>query len=241
MQKEALERLIPSYSPRPYPWDEALLHPLKLMIIGLPFSILALWTLWPEFYRLWDERGQRLIQALHCWTWPSMLFWSLPTEHTPRHSFPLFPGLSGLAALVVLAWLNGRMPWRWVHFRPQHLLLGAVALWLVLKVGYVHGRVERHSEQRQASAKGHMLAALVPGDAILYLIGIKDEGIMFYFGRPVLRVSGPEKLPTWAGPVYCLIPTEALEKCRSGKNVEIVQEMTDAQGDEMYLVRVTAP
>src|SRR5262249_21744553 len=48
---------------------------------------------------------------MHCWTWPNVFFWSIIPEHAPRHSFPLFPGIAGLAAFVWVAWLTGKMPW----------------------------------------------------------------------------------------------------------------------------------
>src|SRR5262249_41495676 len=71
----------------------------------------ALLTLQPGFGRLWDESGRRLLQALHCWTWPNLFFWSVIPEHAPRHSFPLFPGIAGLAAMVWLASLTGKLQW----------------------------------------------------------------------------------------------------------------------------------
>ncbi|MBY0523813.1 MAG: glycosyltransferase family 39 protein [Gemmataceae bacterium] len=93
---------------RPYPaWVAYVGHPLVIGAMSLPWSAFALLTLWPGFAKLWDERGRRLLQALHCWTWPNLLFWSLMADHSPRYSLPLLPGVSGLAALVWIAWLRG--------------------------------------------------------------------------------------------------------------------------------------
>jgi 4-amino-4-deoxy-L-arabinose transferase-like glycosyltransferase len=91
-----------------YPWLGCLTQPFKLLAMNLPWSALALVTLWPGFARLWDARGRLLLQSLHCWVWPNLLFWSVIPEHASRHSIPLFPGIAGLAAMVWIAWLTGR-------------------------------------------------------------------------------------------------------------------------------------
>jgi len=92
---EAQRAMAPGHEPSLYPWAEVLAHPFLVLAANLPWSAFALLTLWPGFARLWDERGRRLLQALHCWTWPNLLFWSIIPEHAPRHSFPLFPAIAG--------------------------------------------------------------------------------------------------------------------------------------------------
>ena len=72
-------------------------HPFAMLAMSLPWSALALLTFWRGFADLWDERGKLLLQALHCWTWPNLLFWSLLPDHSPRYSLPLLPGISGRA------------------------------------------------------------------------------------------------------------------------------------------------
>jgi 4-amino-4-deoxy-L-arabinose transferase-like glycosyltransferase len=130
VQREGLPRLVPNYD-RPYRYGEALLHPLKLMLTTLPWSLLALGTLWPGFYRGIDERSRFLAAAFHAWTWPNILIWSYVGEHTPRHSFPLFPGIAGLAVLFFLKGLAR-------HPRVQRtLLIGALALWIIMKIVFV--------------------------------------------------------------------------------------------------------
>src|SRR5204863_7468328 len=134
-------------------------------------------------FRLWDESGQRLLQGLHCWAWPNLLLWSLPTEHKARFSFPLLPGLSGLAAMLLLAWLTGRLAWR-ARWWPNLFVAVTLATWIVLKVTFVHGWIGNRSYHRPARATGELLAQLVPVDRVLYVLGIKDDGVMFYYGRP---------------------------------------------------------
>lgn len=241
LEQEALQRLLPTYWGRPYPWLETLLHPAKLLLTGLPFSVLALVTLWPGFYRLWDERGRHLLQALHCWAWPNMLLWSLPTEHKPRFSFPLFPALSGLAAMVLVAWLAGKLHWPRSRLRPVHLLAAVVSLWLILKLAHVHFDVERDSDLRQTRTKGQQLAALVPVGELLYLLGIKDEGLLFYFGRAARSLDSAGQLPDADPGVYCLVSESKAQSLFSGRSVELIQKLSDSQGDPVLLLRVTAP
>jgi 4-amino-4-deoxy-L-arabinose transferase-like glycosyltransferase len=237
--REGGDRLIPEYDGRPYPWHRVLLHPAKVFATTLPWSALALVTLWPGFARLWDERERRLLTALHCWVWPHVLFWSLPTEHTARHSFPLFPGVAGLAAMVWFAWYDGRLAWRrWVPIRPVQLLGALLAVWFVLKLGFVHYAMPNRCGKRDATGKGALIASLVPWGKILYLFRLKDEGIMFYYGRPVLRLHAVDELPDGPAPVYCILTEEEWRCWPAERRAEAVQHLTDEQGDPLVLVRV---
>jgi 4-amino-4-deoxy-L-arabinose transferase-like glycosyltransferase len=239
VKREALQRLVPNYSARPYSWPAALTHPAKLLITTLPLSALALVTFWPGFWRLWDERGRRLLQALRCWAWPNVLIWSLMSEHAPRHSFPLFPAIAGLGAMVWLAWLQGKLPWGWLRIRPAPTLVVLLVLWLGAKAVFVHAWVpNQRNVSRQPRAKGQLLAALVPPGQVLYLFHLKDEGIMFYYGRPVVRLARLADLPSRGEAVYCILTKPELKLWRTSRPVEVVREMQDEQGDPMFLVRV---
>jgi 4-amino-4-deoxy-L-arabinose transferase-like glycosyltransferase len=273
VSQEALQRLLPHELPvaaprhhhRPYPWGEALAHPLVVFGSTLPWSLSALVALWPGFATLWDERGRRLLQALHCWTWPSLLFWSAIPEHAPRHSFPLFPGLAGLAALVWVAWLTGRLRWPVPRLRPGSLFVGLLAAWLVAKVAFVHawmpirdGRANgvlracglKPKPTREPRAKGEQIAAHVPHDQPLYLFRLKDEGIMFCYGRchpdgepdrVVRRLSGAEDLPSTAELVYCIVAEAEWERWDRRRPAEVLLRLLDQQGDPIVLLAVGAP
>jgi hypothetical protein len=192
----------------------------------------------PSFFRLWDRHGQDLLIALHSWVWPQMLFWSLPNEHTPRHSFPLFPGLAGLTAMVWLAWHEDRLPWHMPRLRPAKLLAGTLAVWMLVKAAHVELVMPNRSFARQARYKAAVLAALVPLDQVLYLFFLKDEGIMFYYGRPVTRLPSPMALPAPAQPVYCILSQSEWRAWDGSRRAELVQGLYDQQGDPVYLVRV---
>jgi 4-amino-4-deoxy-L-arabinose transferase-like glycosyltransferase len=236
VSRQALMHLSPEHHHRPYPWTETLRHPFVILGASLPMSVFALPALWPGFARLWDERGRRLLQVLHCWTWPNLVFWTLVPAHSPRHCFPLFPGLGGLAAMVWLAWLTGRWRWRWRRLAPAKALVGIVGLWLIVKLAFVHGVMPERNRTRQPSAKANLIAAHVPEGAVLYLFHLKDEGIMFYYGRPVRRLPNPEDLPSSREPLYGIL--EESERCQATRPLEVLAELNDEQGDPIVLVRI---
>jgi 4-amino-4-deoxy-L-arabinose transferase-like glycosyltransferase len=270
VSQEALQRLLPHEVPvsaprhhhRPYPWGEALGHPFVVLASTLPWSLFALLTLWPGFARLWDERGRRLLQALHCWAWPSLLFWTLVPEHAPRHSFPLFPGLAGLAALVWVAWLTGRLRWRLAFATPPRVFVGLLLVCVLAKVAFVHawvpirdGRANRlllacgirPKPDRQPRAKAEQLAALVPAGQPLYLFRLKDEGIMFCYGRchregqterVVRRLGTPEDLPCAAELVYCIVTDREWVGWASQRPAEVLLRLADQQGEPIVLIAV---
>jgi 4-amino-4-deoxy-L-arabinose transferase-like glycosyltransferase len=236
--REAWTKLVPGQRETSYPWRETLLHPLRLLGATLPWSAAALFTLRPGFARLWDENGRRLLQLLHCWTWPNLIFWSVIPGHAPRNSFPLLPGISGLAVMVWHAWLTGRLRWPVAAFSPRQALATIVVLWLGVKLAYLHVAMPLRNHDRQPRAKGEALAALVPVEKTLYLFGLKDEGILFYFGRPARRLVGPFHLPSDSELVYCILTDREWKRWPWADATEVVEHLTDEQGDSILLVRV---
>jgi 4-amino-4-deoxy-L-arabinose transferase-like glycosyltransferase len=237
VRREALNHLAPGQR-RAFPVVEALVHPLKVVATMLPWSAVALVALRPSFGQRWDERGRFLLRGLHCWAWPNLLFWSLASEHSVRHSAPLFPALSGLAAMVWLAWSRGLLAWKLPRSRPAGVFAGMLAIWMTVKVAFVHVVIAERSSQRQTRAKAAFLAALVPVNVVLYLFKLKDEGIMFYFGRPVVRLAGPSVLPSAPGPLFCILTEEEWGSWDQSRSTRVVQRLQDAQGDNIVLVRL---
>jgi 4-amino-4-deoxy-L-arabinose transferase-like glycosyltransferase len=270
VSQEALQRLLPHEVPvaaprhhhRPYPWGETLGHPFVIFGSTLPWSLFALATLVPGFGGLWDERGRRLLQALHCWTWPSLIFWSVVPEHAPRHSFPLFPGIAGLAALAWIAWLTGRLRWRLPRVGPVPVFVGILVAWLVVKVGFVHAWVPIRDGRandllatygwkpkpiRDPHGKAEQIAALVAADRPLYLFRLKDEGIMFCYGRChadgqperlVRRLNGLEDLPSTAELVYCIVTEAEWTVWDRRRPAEVLLRLLDQQGSPILLIAV---
>jgi 4-amino-4-deoxy-L-arabinose transferase-like glycosyltransferase len=225
---EALPRLVPGYVTQhhehyPY-WLEVLLHPFWLLATGLPWSVVALWTLRPGFAKLWDARGRRLLALFHCWVWPSVIFWTLMPDHTPRHCSPMYPGLAGLASMVVVAWFRKMLSVPWPHIAPVRFLTGALALWLAVKIVFVEKLVPRRNAHR-ARANGQLLAARVPRGQCLYVVRVKDEGIMFYFGGRVVRLKSFAELASSPEGVYCILEYYEWQvlKWEENRNMEVLE------------------
>jgi 4-amino-4-deoxy-L-arabinose transferase-like glycosyltransferase len=238
VSREALNHLSPGHNYKSYSWTETLLHPAKVLATMLPWSLVSLLALRPAFARLWDERGRFLLQALHCWAWPNLLFWSLAPEHAMRQSAPLFPALSGLAAMVCLAWSRGTLAWKLPRIAPAKALAGALAVWLIVKVLFVQVVLDQRLVQRQTRVKAEQLASMVPLDKTLYLFKVKDEGIMFYFGRSVVRLANPAGLPSASGPLFCILTEDEWRQWSGLRAATVVGHLQDAQGDNLVLVCV---
>jgi 4-amino-4-deoxy-L-arabinose transferase-like glycosyltransferase len=240
VSREALMRLSPSHHHRPYPWDETLTHPLRILIGAVPVSVYAVLTLRRGFGRRCTAKDRRLLQAFHCWVWPNLLFWSLIPEHSVRHSFPLYPGIAGLA---VLYWTRRRVIAR---SRPlsdrsrARLVRGLAALlvaWMMVKLVFVHAVVPARMRGREARDKAEQIAALVPPSETLYLSMLKDEGIMFYYGRTVRRVADLARLTSSAGAAYCILDDTEWKSWQQQPGVELLAGLRDGQGAPIALVR----
>jgi 4-amino-4-deoxy-L-arabinose transferase-like glycosyltransferase len=229
---EALVRLSPHYRHGPYSWRELCWHPIKVLATALPWSIPALLTLRPGFARLLDDGAQRLLQLMHCWLWPNLLFWTVIPEHATRHSFPMIPAISGLSAFVICGWM-ARPGWRFPL--PATILACTLVFWVGTKLVFVHAVSAARIEHREARVKGEAIASLVPSDQVLYLFRLKDEGILFYYRRPALRMTDPGQLPD--GLAYCILNASEWENWRAAFGMELVRGLEDEQGDPIYLVR----
>jgi 4-amino-4-deoxy-L-arabinose transferase-like glycosyltransferase len=236
LRQEALPKLLPGQRDRDAAWYEPALHPLRLLAANLPWSALALWALRPAFLRLWSGDARRLVQLLHCWTWPNLLFWCLVPNHATRHTLPLVPGLMGLAALVVIAWLDGRARWPIRAVSPRTCLVALVVIWLGIKLFFVLHAVPERMRGRQPDVNGRALAEAVPAGHTLYLYRLKDETLLFYYGRPVRRISEPLLLPAGPEPVYCIVTEQ--EWARWDGDATIVRRLADSQGEPVLLVLV---
>lgn len=233
IRKEAAYRFAPKPGAKTYPWSEVATYPLLVLVAHLPLSLFALRTFWPSFWHQWDERGKLLLQMLHCWTWPNLLFWSLVPNHNVRYSLPMSPGLMGLGVMGLIGW--------W--FQPssprderigKRLLLAFLAIWLAAKVAFVEVAIPLRTAHHNPKPIGETLRELVPPDHPLYLFRLKDEGVMFYYARSVIRLNQLHDLP--AGAIAILIRQE-WEEWAASNSLEVVASLHDQQGDPMILVR----
>jgi 4-amino-4-deoxy-L-arabinose transferase-like glycosyltransferase len=241
VRREALPRFSPAHHARPYPWHELATFPATFLAANLPWSALALMTISPRFARLWDERSRRLLQFLHCWTWPSLLFWTLVPGHHARHALPLQPGLAGLAAMVWVAWLDGRLRWPLPRLRPGPVLLVLLTMWLTAKLVFVHVIVPGRDTTREPRLKGEQIAARVPPRETLYLFRLKDESILYYYGRPARRLPDPACLPESGRGEYCLLVQSEWEQWTCPRVAEVLLRLRDEQGAPIVLAKVKDP
>jgi len=104
IRKEAGYRLAPKAG-RGYPWGDVALYPLGVFAAHLPVSAFALLTFRRSFWAQWNDREKLLLQLLHCWTWPNLLFWTLVPNHNVRYALPMSAGLMGLGVMGLVGWL----------------------------------------------------------------------------------------------------------------------------------------
>jgi 4-amino-4-deoxy-L-arabinose transferase-like glycosyltransferase len=256
VSREALQRLSPSHHQearvqmstqhreQPHLVVQALAHPFIILGASLPGSAAALLTLRRGFGNRWQGRARLLLEAAHCWVWPNLLFWSIVPEHAPRHSFPLVPGFVALAVFAWIDWwpsasaTNARQPRR--RFTAAHVFAGLLVIWLVVKIGYVHVVVPGRNTGREPRAKGEWLAHAIPPGETLYLFRLKDEGIMFYYGRAVHRLAGLDALPSSPGPLYCILDDAEWRQWPAKLRADELLRMNDEQGAPIVLTRIYA-
>ena len=151
-------------------------------------------------------------------------------NHNVRYILPLSPGLMGLGVMGLLGTLRSedsasRLNWRVVAF---------LVVWLAAKVVFVEVVVPWRSAGRHAEATAAQLRELVPPGEVLHLGRLKDEGIMFYYGRPAWRCHDPRQLPR---PAYLVLIQQEWNARADWGDVELIQWMYDQQGDPIILVR----
>ena len=79
-----------------------------------------------------------------------------------------------------------------------------------------------------------MLRAHIPAGQPLYAFLLKDEGVTFYYARPVVKLSDPRALPK--GAFALLIEQEHEDRAAFG-HLEVISCMHDQQGKPIYLVK----
>jgi 4-amino-4-deoxy-L-arabinose transferase-like glycosyltransferase len=251
IRREAAYRFAPKAN-RGYPLGDVALYPLAVFAAHLPVSAFALLTFRKSFWTQWDDRGRLLLQLLHCWTWPNLLFWTLVPNHNVRYVLPISAGLMGLGVMGMLSlWRphpptpspqrgGGEAP----DFSPSpcggggwgvgSLLPLFLLCWLVAKVAFVQVVIPGRTAGRNAEGTAAELRGHVPAGEPLYVLKLKDEGVTFYYGRPVVRLKDPASLPP--GGCALLIRPEWQARAAFGP-LEVLCCMNDQQGDPIYLVR----
>jgi 4-amino-4-deoxy-L-arabinose transferase-like glycosyltransferase len=233
IRKEAAYRFNPPPKAKGYPWSEVVTYPLLVFASHLPLSLFALRTLRPSFIRNLDERTKLFVQFLHCWVWPSLLFWSLVPNHNVRYALPISPALMGLGVIGLFSALRSEDSAS--RLNKRNVVIGILAVWLIVKVVFVEVVVPHRTAGRAAESTAISLRELVPHDETLYLFRLKDEGVLFYYGRPARKLRDPRDAPR---PCHAILIRQEWDDRLVFGDVEPVQWMYDQQGDPIVLVKL---
>ena len=208
-------------------------YPLVVLAAHLPVAGFSILTFRPSFWAGWDDRGRRLLQFLHCWTWPSLLFWSLVPNHNVRYALPVSAGLMGLGVMGLIG-LMRQMGQMWSRRHVVTGIVGFLCCWLAVKVVFVEVVIPSRATKRDPISPALRLRERVPPGEPLYVFRLKDEGVMFYYNRPAVRLHDLCELPPGAFAV--LIRQEWDDRAAVG-HLQVVDWLRDQQGDPLILVR----
>jgi 4-amino-4-deoxy-L-arabinose transferase-like glycosyltransferase len=236
--QEGAQRFAPKASGKPYPWIESASFPFVFLGASLPWSIPALFALTPRYLRKLGDGERRVVVLLHCWAWPNLLFWSLPAQHHVRYVLPICPAITLLGILVLCRWVESLAELRWKMFRPRAAFLAAMVAWASVKIVFVEAVLPMRTADRNVREAGEQLSGLVPEGEILYLCRLKDEGVLFYYGRPARRTADAEALD---GSGYVLLLDEEWKTVPFREKFTHVMELRDQQKAAIHLVRLSSP
>ncbi|MFQ3592179.1 MAG: glycosyltransferase family 39 protein [Gemmataceae bacterium] len=207
LEREALMRLLPSWHPRPYPWSELATFPVSFML-GCAPAVLFVPGL--QCYRQWRPKQHAVLSLAWVWLFVNLVFWTVVPGHRPRHILPAQPAVALLAVAGWWAWHQQRQA------RARQSLVGLAVLWFVVKVGFVGVMHQR----RDASPSAAALREAVPPKEHLGFVHLKDEGLLFLYGRSACRC--PQ--------TYSLMPESQQAEG------EVVLRLSDSQGQPLKLV-----
>ncbi|MFO0804840.1 MAG: glycosyltransferase family 39 protein [Gemmataceae bacterium] len=229
IRAEAAYRFNPPPKAKGYPWHELATYPLLVLAAHLPVAFFALRTLRMPL----DDRGRAVVQLLHCWVWPNLLFWTLVPNHNVRYILPISPALMALGAVGLFRG-RGTLRSEDSASRLNGIVIGFLAMWLVVKI--VHAEFVVPNRDRDGRPTGAELRELVPPGEPLHLYKLKDEGVLFYFGRPAKRLHEPEPIPPGA---YALLLQSEWNERQNYGDLRLVRGLYDQQHDPIYLVQRT--
>jgi hypothetical protein len=104
----------------------------------------------------------------------------------------------------------------------------------VAKIVFVEVAIPQRAAKHNPQPTAAKLRELVPPNQPLYLFRLKDEGVMFYYARPAVRLHSPQELPPGA---FAVLIRQEWEDHAAFGHLELISEMHDQQGDPLILVR----
>lgn len=263
--KEGAPRVIHGQSTSQHLGLETVIHPFKVLGLALPWSVFALVGLWrwgptseahpvgvptecgtglEETHSLNEPAGlarRYLDDSLWCWALFGTLMMTVFPDHNIRQSFSLIPAWTLLGALALVRLLNQRQagmasrstgkPWH-----PTRWVIGMALVWCLVKVVYVEVIIPaRFAKRPSLASQAKIMHDFVPAEATMYLSKVKDECLMFNYGRAVRRISSWDQLPA-QGVCWCVL-TET-ERATFSLPIEQEQRLLDAQGEPLVVCRI---
>jgi 4-amino-4-deoxy-L-arabinose transferase-like glycosyltransferase len=234
LHQEATYRLWPVTN-KAGSWLTHAVFPWRVLAATLPLSLPAVVLLHPRYYGRLTPPARSLALFLHCWAWPNLLFWTLVPNHNVRYLLPITPAISGLGVLGIAALLQGQSQcWLTGRMRPYRLVYALMLLGLAVKLAWVEFVVPARTSRRNPVPIAEQLRQLIPEQAVLYVDKLKDDGVMFYYGRSVCRWRGSSPLTQGA---YLALTSSEWDQWSQQGRVCLVQRLRDQQGDPLIVAR----
>jgi 4-amino-4-deoxy-L-arabinose transferase-like glycosyltransferase len=274
--QEGAPRVLHDKSPHQQLLLETALHPLKVLALSLPWPVLALLIGWKRLksrHSFTEKPSSATVQAilqqnvmatLIAWAGMGTLMMTLFPDHNTRQSFSLVPAWT-LLGVLSLRWLNSaQMPLPLPGVvSARRMLPSFLLLWALVKIGYVEVLIPARFRARPSLLEqAGILQEAIPASAFLYLKEVKDECLLFTYGRKVQRIGNWKQLP--GGPAatpdsaiqqvehqassdllddaetYCILTENERKTWYPSLVSRIVEErhLLDAQGDRLFVVRL---
>jgi len=209
---------------------ETLAFPFRVIGANLP---LALWAGWVVFQlrrqstELFPPPCRRLVLLLVWWVVPNVAFWSLLPQHVLRYALPVTPAIAALGAIGMIGILRRARSERFYLVSSSLILLGMV----LTRGAYSEVVLPGRTVSRAARENAALLRDIVPRDETLYIGLVREEGVLFYAGRRVRRLTS-----TPVQGIYLLL-TEAEYRSGTYARAETMGEIRDHQKAPLTVVR----
>jgi 4-amino-4-deoxy-L-arabinose transferase-like glycosyltransferase len=234
LRQEAAYRLLSGGNSRGVPLLQWLTFPLLVGAALVPWSFLAMLMVLPRYHRRLPLPARRLALFLHCWTWPNLLFWTLVPNHNVRYILPISPAVVALGVLGAHLLLRDLRS-RWRAFRyPGRWWVVLLLCGLLAKIAFVEIVMPLRTGRRNPLPIAAELRTIVPEHETLYIDKLKEDGVLFYYARPVQRWRGSFPLPPGA---YLALIASEWEPWQQRGSIRLVARLQDQQGDPLIIVQ----
>jgi hypothetical protein len=110
--------------------------------------------------------------------------------------------------------------------------------WLAVKAAQVHAYFPLRDRERDPAAAGAAIARAVNPGETLYVVRLKDEGLMFYYGRPVQRLATLEQLTCSEQCRFCILEQDEADAELLRGRLQVRARLHDQQGDPIVVALI---